>query len=146
MEPTLHCAKGPGAPGCLGRFADRVVVKPGIGIKRGDILVFRTPPKAAVVCGESGIFVKRLIGLPGETVHEDDRGFIDINGKRLAEPYIRPFVRGEDSAFFGKTWRVPKGDYFVMGDNRAQSCDSRVWGSVPARNLIGPVVRVIRPQ
>ena len=97
-------------------------------------------------CGEGGTFVKRLIGLPGETVHEDDHGFIDINGKRLTEPYIPRADRGRDSAFSGKTWHVPKGDYFVMGDNRAASCDSRVWGFVPARNIIGPVVKIIRPH
>ena len=56
MEPTLHCAKP--APGCLGTADDRVVVQPGEKLKRGDIVVFRTPPEAAVRCGEGGLFVK----------------------------------------------------------------------------------------
>jgi hypothetical protein len=58
--------------------------------------VFKTPPEAATKCGEGGLFVKRLIGQPGETVHEDDQGFIEIDGKRLSEPYNlkRPSRRG----------------------------------------------------
>jgi signal peptidase I len=142
MEPTLHCAKP--APGCLGTADDRVVVQPGEKLKRSDIVVFRTPPEAAVRCGEGGSFVKRLVGWPGETVHEDEKGFIDIDGKRLYEPYIERARRREDTAFLGKTWHVRAGSYFMLGDNRAESCDSRVWGSVPARNVIGPVVTVIR--
>jgi signal peptidase I len=45
-----------------------------------------------------------------------------------------------DSEHYDKTWRVPKGDYFMIGDNRGRSCDSRSWGAVPPANLIGPVI------
>lgn len=141
MEPTLNCARP--TPGCLGSADDHVVVQLGGSVKRGDILVFKTPPETATKCGEGGLFVKRLIGQPGETVHEDDQGFIEIDGKRLSEPFISSARRGEDSAFFGQTWHVPRGDYFVIGDNRSASCDSRVWGGVPKQNVLGPVVKII---
>jgi signal peptidase I len=146
MEPTLHCKRGPQNPGCLGPGDDRVLVQPGKAVKRGDILVVRTPQEAAVKCGERGIFIKRLIGLPGETVHEDAHGFIDIDGKRLSEPYLSASRRLADSFNFNQTWHVPKGTYFVLGDNRSQSCDSRVWGGEPARDVLGPVVKVVHAR
>ena len=98
MEPTLHCAR-PGL-GCEASFSDRVLAcrfcfdiwSP----KRGDVIVFKTPPQAAISCGAGGTFVKRLIGLPGDTVYEDNHGFIWINGKRLSEPYIEAARRQED--------------------------------------------------
>ena len=136
MEPTLHCAKP--APGCLGKEDDRVVVKVGGSVKRGDIVIFTAPQEAAVRCGIGGLSVKRVIGLPGETVY-----FIDIDGKRLPEPYLQPARRLSDGAHFALTWHVRKGQFFVLGDNRAESCDSRVWGGVPKHNVIGPVVKII---
>jgi signal peptidase I len=142
MEPTLHCAR-PGR-GCLARFSDRVLAnrfiyhfrKP----NRGDIVVFKTPTSAQRLCDASGTFVKRLIGLPGETVNEHN-GIIFINGTRLLEPYVKPDRR--DSRY--GTWHVPQGFYFFMGDNRIESCDSRQWGSVPRSNLIGEVFAVYWP-
>jgi signal peptidase I len=141
MEPTLHCAR-PG-PGCESRFSDRVLAnrfiyhfrKP----HRGEIVVFQTPPRAKQECGEGGTFVKRLIGLPGDVVHEDVKGFIWINRRKLHEPYIQPKRRALDTAERDSTWRVPQGQYFFMGDNRGNSCDSRRWGPVPRKDLIGPV-------
>jgi signal peptidase I len=108
--------------------------------------VFHTPREAAVKCGEGGTFVKRVIGLPGETVQEDDHGFVWIRGPnsktwmKLNESYLTAQRRLADSAHFGQTWKVPSGEYFLIGDNRSQSCDSRSWGAVPHDNLIGPVV------
>jgi len=144
MEPTLHCARP--APGCEARFSDRVLANRFIyhfrDPKRGEIIVFKTPPEARVRCGAGGTFVKRLIGLPGERVSERD-GYVYIDGKRLDEPYIAPDRRDhEPPRSFG---RVPADHYFFMGDNRAQSCDSRVWGSVPRGNLIGEVFFVYWP-
>jgi signal peptidase I len=143
MEPTLHCAR-PG-PGCEASFSDRVLAcrfcyhfeSP----KRGDIVVFKTPPLAATRCGEGGTFVKRLIGLPGETL-EEKNGFVYIDGRRLDEPYIQKGRR--DARDYGPLV-IPKGNYFMMGDNRAQSCDSREWGTVPRGNLIGKVFATYWP-
>ena len=84
--------------------------------------------------------MKRIVGLPKEHVRIRVRsgvGYVYVDGKPLDEPYVendRRDVGAED------TYRVPAGQYFVMGDNRSQSCDSRVWGSVPRANLVGPVV------
>jgi signal peptidase I len=147
MEPTLHCAR-PGS-GCLSRFSDRVLAnrfiyhfrKP----HRGDIIVFKTPPQAKERCGAGGTFVKRLIGLPGETIEERlirGRGYIFINGARLKEPYVEPQRR--DSGTYGP-FKIPPGRYFFMGDNRNQSCDSREWGPVPRDNLIGQVFFIYWP-
>jgi signal peptidase I len=139
MEPTLHCA----APtqGCLGSYDDRVIAlrlaydfeSP----KRGQMVVFKTPPAAAKCARSDGgaTFVKRLIGLPGDRVREQD-GSILINGKPLDEPYVAPADRDHETG----TWYVPKGQYFFLGDNRSDSCDSRVWGTVPRADLIGPVI------
>jgi signal peptidase I len=153
MEPTLHCARP--APGCEAHFSDRVLANRFIydfeSPKRGQIIVFKTPPAAAARCGEGGTFVKRLIGLPGEKVKEDEKGFIWIQPPgtdswyKLNEPYIQASRRLADVPHFGKTWVVPQGEYFFMGDNRAESCDSRDWGSVPRKNIIGEVFFVYWP-
>jgi signal peptidase I len=143
MEPTLHCAR-PG-PGCEASFSDRVLAnrfiyhfeKP----RRGDIIVFNTPPEAAVKCGAGGVFVKRLIGLPGETWSERN-GYVYIDGKKLNEPYVQPARR--DTRTIGPI-HIPPGHYFFMGDNRASSCDSREWGTVPRANLIGKVFAIYWP-
>jgi len=149
MEPTLNCAKGQANPGCLGDSSDRVLAcricldfgSP----SRGDIVVFNTPKGVADKCGEGGTFVKRVIGLPGDTVHENNKGFISIKKPntpefvKLKESYIPAQSRLADSQHYGQTWTVPEGSYFMMGDNRAHSCDSRTWGTVPRSSLIGPL-------
>ena len=153
MEPYLHCAR-PGT-GCLGASSDRVlacrICLTFSNPSRQDVIVFNTPKPAAVKCGEGGTFVKRLIGLPGEGVREDNEGFIWIRGpnsrfwKKLDEPYISKQARNFDSAHYHRHWNVPDGEYFMMGDNRSESCDSRTWGSVPRENLIGTVFFVYWP-
>jgi signal peptidase I len=150
MEPALHCAR-PGTD-CLASTSDRVLVNRlayDFGSpQRGQIVVFKAPSKAnGCAAGDGGTtFVKRLIGLPGETVREDHHGFIWIRNRdtaawtKLAEPYLSAKSRLADTRYFGTTWRVPQGEYFMVGDNRADSCDSRSWGSVPRSSLIGPVI------
>ena len=138
MEPTLHCAK-PG-PGCLGGADDKFAVLKIGGWGRGDVVVFNTPPAAAARCQVAGKFVKRVIGLPGETVRERN-GLVSVDGRRLSEPYLRVGARDHESG----TWRVPAGSYFLLGDNRAGSCDSRAFGPVPKRDIVGRVVLVYWP-
>jgi signal peptidase I len=144
MEPTLHCARP--AQGCEARFSDRVLANRFIyhfrDPKRGEIIVFKTPgPNPVCNDGHPGeTFVKRLIGLPGETVSEKD-GFVYIDGHPLQEPYVQGQRRDHQSG----TWKVPKGEYFFMGDNRNESCDSRTWGAVPRKDLIGEVFFVYWP-
>jgi signal peptidase I len=148
METTLHCAQP--ASGCEARYSDRVLANRFIyhlrDPRRGEIVVFQTPPAAQVKCGAGGTFVKRLVGLPGETVEVRLRrgdGYVYINGTRLVEPYIEKDRRGAVESF-GPV-KIPPGAYFMMGDNRSQSCDSRVWGSVPRANLIGKVFATYWP-
>jgi signal peptidase I len=143
MEPTLHCARP--AFGCEAHFSDRVLAcrfcyrltDP----KRGDIVVFQTPPLAAVRCSSGGTYVKRLIGLPGD-LWEERNGYVFINGRRLDEPYVRPGRRDTRTI---TPIRIPRGRYFMMGDNRNSSCDSRRWGTVPRSNLIGKVIATYWP-
>jgi signal peptidase I len=143
MEPTLHCAEP--QPGCLANYSDRVLANRFIyhfrDPHRGDIVVFNTPPLALEKCGAGGTFVKRIIGLPGDTVSERN-GRVSINGRPLDEPYVPQSERNPQA---NGRWAVPQGAYFMMGDNRAQSCDSREWGSVPRSDLIGPVFAVYWP-
>ena len=142
MEPTLHCAQP--QPGCLASYSDRVLANRFIyhfrDPHRGDIVVFNTPAKALEACGAGGTFVKRIIGLPGDTV-EERGGTVLINGERLDEPYVPANERDDRT----DSWKVPEGSYFMMGDYRSQSCDSREWGSVPREDLIGPVFSVYWP-
>ena len=144
MEPTLHCARP--ASGCESRFSDRVLAcrfcywlhSP----RRGDVVVFKVPDIAKVRCGAGGVFVKRIIGLPGETWSEK-QGTVYINGKKLNEPYIKPDRRDFQTSPHPTV--IDPGHYFMMGDNRASSCDSRVWGTVPRGNIIGKVFAIYWP-
>ena len=139
MEPTLHCAR-PG-PGCLGGASDRVLVEsPARDLKRGDLVLFLTPPRAEQHCPPAGTFVKRLVGLPGER-WEAREGRIFIDGRELREPYVAPERRDFNSY---PPRRLGASEYLVMGDNRVASCDSRLWGGVPATHITGRVVEIER--
>ena len=145
MEPTLHCARP--EPQCEGNTSDRILANRFIyhfrDPRRGEIVVFHAPPAAKLQC-TGGIFVKRIIGLPGERWSERD-GVTYIDGKRLAEHYIRPGRRDfqtktmRDIPPAGTLDRIPDGMYLMEGDNRAHSCDSRVWGLVSREAIIGKV-------
>ena len=95
------------------------------GPERGDVVVFRYPRDP------SRDFIKRIIGVPGDTVAISD-GVVTVNGAAIDEPYING---GANSNLDPKV--VPEGSYFVLGDNRPNSSDSRNWGFVPEENIIG---------
>ncbi|MDH3629330.1 MAG: signal peptidase I [Acidobacteriota bacterium] len=95
---------------------------------RGDVVVFRHPDTPEID------YVKRIVGLPGETIEFDD-GVVLINGQPLDEPYLnRLYLNRRPSPAV----RVPLDHYFVMGDHRLVSTDSRRWGTVPRDLLGGP--------
>src|SRR5580692_7467924 len=99
-------------------------------IDRGDVVVFWYP------LDRSKSFIKRVVGLPGETV-EIRKGVVFVNGVSLAEPYVPP--QYEDLTDFGPV-RVPRDNYFVMGDHRISSNDSRVFGTVASHYIYGRAV------
>jgi signal peptidase I len=139
MEPTLHngqfliilkaaYARIDGTP------LERLVVRSSPngapvflfgGPERGDIAVFRspTPPERD--------FIKRVVAVPGDLIEVRD-GRVYLNGELQTEPYIRG-----PANYQSPPQVVPRGEYFVLGDNRSNSSDSHVWGFLPAANLIG---------
>jgi signal peptidase I len=135
MEPTLHCAR-PGF-GCEANASDRILAVKLLPWGRGDIVGFRLSAPAAAKCGAVGgaVFVKRVIGLAGETVAEAG-GMFSIDGRPLSEPYIGQDRRDHEPR---RVWHVPAASVFLVGDNRAQSCDSRVFGPVPRHDVTGKV-------
>ena len=110
--------------------------------ERGDIIVFKYP------LDRKKDFVKRLAGLPGESL-EIRKGVLLVNGKSMTEP---PFSKNtyynvEDWKFgkSGQVIRVPEGHYFALGDNSAHSADSRQWGFVPKKDLVGKAFMIWWP-
>jgi signal peptidase I len=118
MEPTIH---------------DSQKLRVGYGasvlssIKRGDIVLFKYPKNLAYE------FVKRVVGLPGERVEVRKDGGVYINGARIVEPYIT----GDTPALSDRT--MGSDEYFVMGDNRHNSSDSRSWGPLKLELITGVV-------
>lgn len=116
------------------------------GPARDDIVVFRPPPLESSTYTD---LVKRVIGLPGDTVSLVD-GKVAINGKVISEPYLPP---GTETLAFsdGYPWdlnqpyKVPPGEYFVMGDNRENSEDSRFFGPVPRSLIVGRAFSIVWP-
>jgi signal peptidase I len=105
------------------------------GYKRGDIVVFHPPTGFSIGPDGDKPFIKRIIGTPGDTV-EVAEGHVLVNGKALVEPYV--FEGQPTRARSGTTrWSVAPGDYFVMGDHREASTDSRDFGPVAASQIIG---------
>lgn len=107
--------------------------------KRGDVIIFEYPNDPSVY------FIKRIIGLPGETV-EVNNGQITIinsenpNGFKITEPYIQSARTSHDNF----TKKLNDTEYFVMGDNRLQSSDSRLWGPLDKHFIIGrPIIRLL---
>lgn len=111
-------------------------------VKRGEIVVFKAPKN------EEYDYIKRIIGLPGEMV-KIYSGKVYVNGKQLEESYLPADIQTFGGQFWreGQTISVPENQYFVLGDNRNHSSDSREWGPVPKENIIGKAwVRYWPPQ
>jgi signal peptidase I len=121
MEPTFH----------NGQYVmlDKTVYLLSGGPHRGDVIVFRYP------LDPSRDFIKRVIGVPGDSV-EMRNGVLLINDKPVPEDYLPSDIVTNNFARV----QVPAYDYFVLGDNRGNSSDSRVWGFVPRDNIIGKEV------
>jgi signal peptidase I len=120
---------------------------------RGDVVVFHYPKDPGV------IFIKRIVGVPGDVLEVHDGGLF-VNGRRVREPYVHRTGGDVDptvaqAAVAGSTlhdpwslaepYRVPAGEYFVMGDNRTDSDDSRDWGTVPRAAIVGEGVATYWP-
>ena len=123
MEPTLHVGDR--------ILVNKLSVRFGT-INVGDIIVFKAPPTEHCDDGSYSDLVKRVIGLPGQTITSKSNT-VYVNGKPLKEPWkywpdLNPAI---------KKLKVPVNNYYVMGDNRANSCDSRFWGTVPRSDIIG---------
>jgi signal peptidase I len=120
-------------------FINKFTYRFGLGnIERGDTVVFWYPQDI------SKSYIKRVIGLPGDRVRVD-RGQVYVNGMALAENYVPSENRDASSWRDGDEQVVPQGRYFVLGDHRNQSSDSRMWGYVPRENIYGKAVFVYWP-
>jgi signal peptidase I len=122
---------------------------------RGDVIVFKPPTGAdSHQCGipsqpadghpcakptakrSENNFIKRVVGLPGDTIAvRNNRAY--VNGKQLKEPYLNETTSCDELCNLPKTIKVPPGHFFMMGDNRGESDDSRDWGPVPKKWIIG---------
>jgi len=103
--------------------------------QRGDVIVFHYPKDT------TQDYIKRIIGLPGDTV-KTDQTHVWVDGVELNEPYISLPVNPDTKS---TTWKVPPGDFFVLGDNRPVSDDSRYWGFVPKDLIVGKAMLVYWP-
>lgn len=111
-------------------------------LREGDIVVFTRPPRDQCGGPADDDLVKRVIALPGQTIYSAG-GTIYVDGRRLAEPYlprIDPLGPPIPGATRKDPFRVPRGEFYMLGDNRQDSCDSRYWGPIQGSSIVGRVV------
>ena len=114
-------------------------------LREGDIVVFTHPPRDHCGGPAGTDLVKRVIALPGQTIYSAG-GILYIDGRRLSEPYLPqrdPLGPPIPDATRQDPFHVPRGEFYVMGDNRAISCDSRFWGPVKGSTIIGRAVMLL---
>jgi len=117
-------------------FINKFTYRWGSGsIARGDMVVFWFP------FDRTKSYIKRVIGVPGDVV-EIDRGTVIVNGQRLTEDYVPEEYRDRQSY---AALRVPDGKYYVLGDHRSSSNDSRAWGTLDRKHIYGKAVFVYWP-
>ncbi|MCD8484189.1 signal peptidase I [Candidatus Woesebacteria bacterium] len=106
--------------------------------RRGDVVVFHAPEAAGCPQGTGCDFIKRIIGLPGDTISVHDNALY-INGQALPEPYIPPenYTKAGEFTQGGREIYLGENEYFAVGDNRPFSSDSRVWGPIGKQNIVG---------
>jgi signal peptidase I len=108
---------------------DKLFMSKQIGeLRRGDIVVFLYPED------QTKSYIKRIVGMPGETI-EVKNGKVYIDGNQIEEPYVAPEYASQDT--MPGPVAIPPDNYFVMGDNRKNSSDSRYWGPVPRKLVYG---------
>jgi signal peptidase I len=125
---------------------DRILVQKAFftwhDVREGDIVVFSRPPPGHCGGPQEGDLVKRVIALPGQTIYSSGNS-IYVNGRLLAEPYLpHTDPLGPPIASSQHPYRVPPGEFYMLGDNRADSCDSRYWGPIKGSSIVGKVVLV----
>ena len=125
---------------------DRILVQKAFfswhDVREGDIVVFSHPPLDQCPGPQEGDLVKRVIALPGQTIYSSGNS-IYVNGRLLAEPYLPRYdPLGPPIASSQHPYRVPPGEFYLLGDNRSDSCDSRYWGPIKGSSIAGKVVLV----
>lgn len=105
--------------------------------QRGDIVVFHAPEEASCPTGTGCDFIKRILAVPGDTIALHDNAYY-VNGEALAESYIPSDFKTLPGKFIeGRTVTMGPNEYFVSGDNREYSSDSRVWGPIGKEDIVG---------
>ena len=145
MVPTLEIGQRVLVNRLGSRFSDPevgdvVVFHPPAGAERSDQMCGETPPSGQACVRPTATradvnFIKRVVAGPGDKLAIDE-GRVVLNGKPQAEPFVED-CGGGDGCNFRRTITVPAGHYFMMGDNRGASDDSRFWGPVPRKWIIG---------
>jgi signal peptidase I len=117
-------------------LTDKISYRLGVP-KRGDVIVFHAPASAHCPQGTGCDFIKRIIGMPNETVQVINGGFY-INGQLLEEPYLSDKSRTKTGQYLqNQEIKLGNTEYFVVGDNRDYSSDSRAWGPIDASMIVG---------